>query len=238
MIRLFNEAAEDFLKRDLGSYDTIFMDPPDNSGLEYDGYKDLRDDYYPWLEGLILESMKRCKVLWISYYWKHDITLKFLVHRILRDYHPSWLAKTFIWQFNFGQNMVTDCGSGYRPILRLARYDKAWSTESIRVESERQRLNDSRACETGCVPLDVWEFPRICGNFPERRKWHPTQHPEALMERIYKMSGTRKALDLFAGSGTSIRVAKRLGFDLDTVEISGQYCEKLRSEHGSVLTEE
>lgn len=234
MIKLHHCSAEDFLKRDQGNWDCIFMDPPDNSGLEYDGFIDKRDDYYPWLEGLILESMLRCEVLWISYYWKHDIPLKWIIYRILRDYHPSWVAKTFIWQFTFGQHQYTDCGSGYRPILRLASYDKTWNCEAIKIKSERQRLGDPRAKEGGCVPLDVWSFPRVTGNSKERRSWHPTQHPEALMERIYKMSNCKEICDLFAGSGTSIRVAKRLGLRLDAVEISETYCNLLRQEHEEI----
>jgi len=228
MIKLHCTKAEDFLRRDEGIWDCIFMDPPDNIGLVYQGYDDKRSDYYPWLESLILESLLRCEVLWVSYYWKHDLPIKNMVYRILRDYHPSWFVKSFIWKFNFGQHLYTDCGSGFRFLLRLSRYDTFWNTDAIRIESERMRLGDKRAVLGGCVPLDVWEFPRVVGNSVERRAWHPTQHPEALMERMYLLSNCKSVLDLFGGSGTSIRVCKKLGIDLDIVEISKHYCKKLK----------
>jgi len=223
MIRLFNCDALEFLKRDEKSWDVIFMDPPDNLGLKYIGFVDKRDDYYEWLELMILESMKKCKVLWLSYYWKHDITLKWIVYRILRDYHPSWSAKGFIWKFNFGQHNKNDCGSGFRNILRLSSFEVKWRVNEIKVESERQRLGDKRA-KDGKVPLDVWEFSRVV-NSQERKTWHPTQHPEGLVERMYSMYG-KTFCDLFVGSGTSIRVCKKLGLDLDCCEISKYYCER------------
>lgn len=231
MIRLFNQDARVFIEDCEDEYDCIFMDPPDNIGLKYHGVLDKKDDYYGWLEHLIMESMLKCKVLWISYYWKHDIEIKYLVRRILHNYHPSWTVKNFIWKFNFGQHCYTDCGSGYRNILRLARYDWNWNTDAIKVESVRQQVNDPRAAKGGKVPLDVWEFPRVTGNSTERRSWHPTQHPEALLTRLYKLSNCKTVLDLFVGSGTSIRVCKRLNIDLDCVELSDYYCEQLEKEH-------
>lgn len=230
MIRLYHQEALNFVKS-CGQYDCIFMDPPDNVGLGYAGVKDKRDDYYKWLEDLILESMGKAPIVWISYYWRHDVPLKASLAWILR--HSDWEAKTFIWRFTFGQYNDKDCGSGYRPILRLSRPRVEWSVDAIRIQSERMRLGDSRACGPK-VPDDVWEFPRVVGNSVERREWIPTQHPEALMKRIYLLSGGTKILELFAGSGTGIRVAKRLGFDLDTVELSGDYIKRLRAEHPDI----
>lgn len=227
LIRLFETDALEFI-RSSGQYDCIFMDPPDNIGLGYP-QGDQRGDYYSFLELLIMESLLKCKVFWLSYYWKHDLEIKTMVHRILRNYHPSWSNKTFIWKFNFGQHQYTDCGSGYRSILRLACYGTKWNTNAIKVRSYRQEVGDPRAAGE-CVPLDVWEFPRVVSS-KERRAWHPTQHPEALLKRMYLLSDCKRVLDLFVGSGTSIRVCKSLGIDLDCVELSPYYCKKLREEH-------
>lgn len=227
---IYNAEALEFV-RDCKAYDCIFMDPPDNIGLKYHDIVDKRDDYYEWLELVIMGAMLKAKVVWLSYYWKHDIEIKTMVGRILRAYHPSWQAKTFIWKFNFGQHLYTDCGSGYRSILRLSAYDKKWNTDAIKIESYRLKAGDSRAKPEGCVPLDVWEFPRITGNNKERRRWHPTQHPEALLERMYLLSDCKSVLDLFAGTGTSIRVCKRLGIEIDAVELSEYYYKRLCDEN-------
>ena len=227
---IIHAEALEWLRNCKDKYDMIFMDPPDNIGLKYDGVDDKRSDYYDWLEHLILKSIFLAPIVWVSYYHKHDLKVKAMVNWIIDTIKPSWEARTFIWRFTFGQYRVTDCANGYRPILRLSRPGVKWNFNDVRVPSARMVLGDPRA-KGPRVPDDVFEFPRIVGNSPERRAWIPTQHPEALLERIVKMSGSGKVLELFSGSGTMIRVCKRLGVDLDTVELSKEYCKKLKEEH-------
>ncbi len=243
MIKLINAEALEFLRDCEDDYDMIFMDPPDNIGLNYGEVGDNRSDYYNWLEHLILKSMFLSKVVWISYYHKHDLKIKAMVNWIINTIKPSWEARTFIWRFTFGQYRETDCGSGYRPILRLACPGVKWNCP--RVVSKRMLLGDKRAAGLR-VPDDVWEFPRIVGNSVERRSWIQTQHPEALIERIVRMSlglspcvTSSKVLELFTGSGTMIRTVKRLNcnnfdIDLETVELSKEYCQWLKEEHPEV----
>ena len=141
--------------------------------------------------------------------------------------------KQFIWYFTFGQHRHSDCGNNYRPIMRWTKKDAVIYPDAIRVPSARQlQYNDKRADPRGRVPGDVWEFPRVCGTFHERRKWHPTQHPEALMERIIKMSCVPGDLviGLFAGTGTTLRVCKRLGIDCIGIEMSEAYCARIELE--------
>lgn len=237
-IRLFNAEALEWLKENNGNYDLIFMDPPDNIGLNYGSEINdnrLKTDYYNWLRSIILESMNHSGVIWVSYYWRHMIEVNYIVRNLIRG--RDWEARTFIWNFNFGQYRETDCTNCYRPILRLSRVGTKWHfPESIRVVSERTRLGDPRARGLK-VPGDVWHIPRIQGNNKERRSWCPTQHPEALLKRIILMSTSiynRKILELFTGSGSMIRVAKQLCFDLDTVELNSDYCKQLTKEHPSI----
>lgn len=230
MIKIYQAEALEWLRNCKDGYGMIFMDPPDNVGLPYNGVKDKRSDYYDWLEHLILKSMFVAPIVWVSYYFKHDLKIKAMLNWIIDTLKPSWEARTFIWRYTFGQYRETDCASGYRPILRLSRPGVKWEVNGIRVPSARMEMGDSRAVGPR-VPDDVWEFPRIVGNSSERRAWHPTQHPEALLERIVKMSGAQEVLELFSGSGTMIRVCKRLGVNLDTVELSEAYVNKLKEEH-------
>lgn len=213
-----------------GDFKIIFMDPPDNIGLGYNGYQDnlKPGEYYDRLELLVREALRVGDVIWLSYYWKHDLEIKYRVRRLLSAY---WQAKTFIWRFTFGQHCETDCGSGYRPILRIANQSVKFDADAIRVPSLRQtKYNDPRANPDGRVPDDVFEVPRVTGNAKERRSWHPTQHPEALIERILKLSGPGRVLDCFGGTGTVARVCKRLGWDCVTCEIDPTYCEKINAE--------
>jgi len=72
----------------------------------------------------------------------------------------------------------------------------------------------------------VWEFSRVCGTFKERRSWAQNQHPEALLERIIKLSCRPHDLviDAFGHSFTTARVCRRLGLDCVSIEISPSYC--------------
>ena len=228
---IYNTDCVEFL-RECDRYHMIFADPPDNLGLSYGVYRDKipLSEYYSWLENIMHLGTAKCRVFWLSYYWRHDLEIKRRAWSI-----KAWNAKTFIWRYTFGQHKDSDCGSGFRYLLRLS--SPAWKpdTTGLRVASVRQAIGDKRADPRGRVPDDVWdcdviwdEFPRIVGNSGERRRWHPTQHPEALMERVVKLSGEGKVLDCFAGTGTTLRVCKRLGRECDGVEIDPEYVKRMK----------
>ncbi len=211
----------------------IFADPPDNLGLAYASYKDKMPEerYYDWLELLILKSIAVSQIVWFSYYWAHDLELTHRIRNVLRYRHPSWRYKKILWRFTFGQYTRADCGSGFRYMVRLSGPGVTFDTDAILVESERQRLGDDRACPDGRTPDDVWEFPRVTGNSAERRSWHPTQHPEGLVERILRLCGPygdHGILDLFSGTGTVLRCAKRLDLPAIGCEIDPEYVRQTR----------
>ena len=207
----------------------IFADPPDNLGLKYEGYEDNRNFYLTWLMSVIDTSVRASDIFWMSYFYKYQAAVL--------DYcrnEENW--RQFIWRFTFGQHNKYDCGNGYRPILRIIRNNAEIFPDAIRVPSKRQALyNDKRANPKGRVPDDVWEFSRVCGTFKEKRRWHPNQHPEALIERIVKFSTKEGDLviDMFAGTGTVNRVCKRLKRRCIGIEISPYYYEKIKEETGA-----
>jgi site-specific DNA-methyltransferase (adenine-specific) len=133
------------------------------------------------------------------------------------------------WYYTFGQDQTSRGRYGlcYRPIYWLN--SDYVQPEEIKVPSARQaKYNDKRAAPGGKMPPNVWEFPRICGTFHERRKHCPTQLPEALVERIIKghcRPGGR-VLDPFAGSATTAIVCQRLKIDCVTIDVSEQYIKK------------
>lgn len=206
----------------------IFADPPDNLGMKYNGFVDKipYPDYMENLFAWISMAVKNAETVWFSMYYKY-------LHTMLFHAYGCGDARLFIWRFTFGQHNKHDCGNGYRPIIRIMRPGAKLYPDTIRVPSARQlKYNDKRANSTGRVPDDVWEFPRVCGTFNERRKWHPNQHPEALIERIVKLSTKPGDLviDMFAGTGTVNRVCKRLNRSCIGIEISKFYCDKIGEE--------
>jgi len=78
---------------------------------------------------------------------------------------------------------------------------------------------------------DTWYFPRVCGTFKERGGFHGCQMPEQLLGRIIKACSNEGDLvvDPFAGSGTTLAVAKKLGRKYLGTEISEQYVAEIRA---------
>lgn len=75
---------------------------------------------------------------------------------------------------------------------------------------------------------DTWYLSRLCGTFKERQGWHPCQLPEALLERIIKLSSGKGdvVFDPFVGSGTTLAVAARMGRQWIGCELSDEYAAK------------
>jgi site-specific DNA-methyltransferase (adenine-specific) len=128
--------------------------------------------------------------------------------------------------------------------------DFTFNADAIRVPSARQLVyGDRRANPTGRLPddtwilrpqdvrdsftseEDTWYFPRVCGTFKERAGWHGCQMPEQLLGRIIRAcshSG-EVVLDPFAGSGTTLAVAKKLGRRYLGFELSGEYAARVEA---------
>ena len=123
-----------------------------------------------------------------------------------------------------------------------------FNAASVRVPSARQTTYaDRRANPTGKLPddtwvlrpqederfftpdSDTWYVARVCGTFKERTP-HPCQMPEAVLERILRVSSNPGdlVLDPFAGSGTTLAAAKGLGRRYLGIELSSEYAERIR----------
>jgi len=77
---------------------------------------------------------------------------------------------------------------------------------------------------------DTWYLPRVNGTFKERAGWHGCQMPEQLLGRIIRACSNpgEIVLDPFAGSGTTLAVAKKLGRQFIGFEFSRQYAARAR----------
>ena len=65
-----------------------------------------------------------------------------------------------------------------------------------------------------------------CGKAPQDERWgHPTPKPEALMVKVVSMFGGDVLIDPFAGSGTTLVAAKRIGKRAIGIEVDEAYCE-------------
>ena len=223
----------------------VFADPPDNRGLEYDGYDDkLHHIEYMQKLGRWSAFCVKAAPFGATYFSiAHPYQLA-VGDGLNESVPPEYGIRTFIWHYTFGQHNTHDFGTCFRPIFRILHKDAVVYPDQVRIPSARQKkYKDKRADPRGRVPGDVWNFPRVCGTFKERRKWFPTQHPEALVERCIKFSVDLKnplnhlVIDPFLGSGTTLRVCQRLGVPFVGIETSEKYCRKVAQETGAKVVE-
>lgn len=88
------------------------------------------------------------------------------------------------------------------------------------------RKNPPQPYNTEKVPGNVWDFSRVRFKMDEYEN-HPTQKPEALLERIIKASSNvgDVVLDPFSGSYTTTAVAVRLGRIGVGIDMNSDYFE-------------
>jgi len=224
------------------SWRMLFMDPPDAIGLGYGEYNDRRkaSEYLDWLEYIMGLATTVADITWVSYNAKWTFQVGRIVCKLVED--KQLQAKPCVQTFTFGQHNQRDLGNNHRPLVRLMHEGVELYPDAIRVPSWRQEHGDKRADSRGRVPGDWFDFTRVTGNSKQRRKWHPTQLHEGLVERCIKLScGTEDAvIDAFSGTGTTLRVCKRLGISCLAIELDTNYCKNIANENdieivGSVI---
>jgi DNA modification methylase len=243
-----------------GCAQLAFADPPFNIGYEYDSYDDRRsgDDYLSWCRSWLTELRRVLSAdgtFWLAIGDDFAAELKVMATRELGFFCRSWV----VWYYTFGVNCKQKFSRSHTHLFHFVRNPKAFTfnTESIRVPSARELVyGDKRANPKGRLPddtwilrpqdlpegfepdEDTWYFPRVCGTFKERSGWHGCQMPEQLLGRIIRVSSHAGDLviDPFAGSGTTLAVAKKLGRSYFGCELSEEYAARI-SERLAVIKE-
>lgn len=235
-----------------GSVDLVFADPPFNIGYKYDLYEDRKgaDEYLTWtrqwVEG-VKRALKPDGSFWLAIGDDFAAELKVLCQRDLGFCCRSWV----IWYYTFGVNCTKKFSRSHTHLFHFVKDRKkfTFNAAAIRVPSARQLVyGDSRAQEDGRLPddtwilrpqdrgdsfgseEDVWYFPRVCGTFKERAGFHGCQMPEQLLARIIRVSSNPGDLvvDPFAGSGSTLVVAKKLERDWLGFELSENYAQRVQ----------
>lgn len=241
-----------------GVVDLVFADPPFNIGYKYDLYEDRKsaDEYLSWSSrwvGAVKRALKPSGSFWLAIGDDFAAELKTLVQRDFGFSCRSWV----IWYYTFGVNCSRKFSRSHTHIFHFVKDPKSFTfnADDIRVPSARQLVYaDSRAVSKGRLPddtwilrphdvvdgfeanHDVWYFPRVCGTFKERAGFHGCQMPEQLLARIITTSSNPGDLvvDPFAGSGSTLVVAKKLHRDWIGFELSENYAEQIRKRISTV----
>jgi len=233
-----------------GCVDLAFADPPFNIGYEYDVYDDrqTRADYLLWTERWLQAVRRVLKPAGSFYVAIGDEYVAELKVRL--DSLGLTLRNWIVWHYTFGVSCQQKFNRSHAHILYYVMDPKrfTFNPDAIRVPSARQTTYaDRRANPKGKLPddtwvlrpqedagyflpeSDTWHVPRVCGTFKERTG-HPCQMPEAVLERIIRVSSNPGdlVLDPFAGSGTTLATACRLGRRYLGIELSAEYAEAVR----------
>jgi site-specific DNA-methyltransferase (adenine-specific) len=213
---------------DKHSVDLVLADPPYNLGFDY-GYgpkADRRPDYDIWCERWInwcYRALKPSGSMWIISGQEHGADIDIAMQRC-----GMTMRNRVTWHETFGVYCHNKFGRTSRPIYYAVKDAKrfTFNKSAVTVPSARQtKYGDRRAAPGGKVMGDVWQINRVCGTFRERVKGVPTQLPEELVERIIRVSSNESdtVLDPFAGSGTTLAVAARLGRHAIGCELNPEY---------------
>ncbi len=236
-----------------GSVDLAFADPPFNIGYEYDVYHDRRtDEEYldwsrRWIRG-VARALKPNGTFWLAIGDEYAAELKLIAQNDAGFTCRSWV----IWYYTFGVNCTRAFSRSHTHLFYFVKDPKDFTfnadNPAIRVPSARQLVYaDGRANPKGRLPdntwilrpqdvpngfaadQDTWYFPRVAGTFKERQGFHGCQMPEQLLGRILRACSNPQdlVLDPFAGSGTTLAVAKKLGRRWIGFELSKEYVERI-----------
>ncbi|VTS07274.1 DNA-methyltransferase [Tuwongella immobilis] len=225
--------------------DLAFADPPFNIGYEYDQYDDRRSraDYLQWTDAWLAAVKRVLKPTGAFFVAIGDEYVAELKVRL--DALGLSMRNWIVWHYTFGVNCTRKFNRSHAHILYYVADPKRFTfhADAVRVPSARQTTYaDRRANPRGKLPddtwvlrpqedprcfppgSDTWYFARVCGTFKERTE-HPCQMPEAVLDRIIRVSSNPGdwVLDPFAGSGTTLAAAKRLGRNYLGVELSADY---------------
>jgi len=230
-----------------------FADPPFNIGYAYDTYDDRRtaDDYLAWSKrwlGEVIRVLRPDGSFWLAIGDEYAAELKVMATRELGLTCRSWV----VWYYTFGVHCKSKFARSHAHLFHFVRDPEAFTfnVDAIRVPSARELVYaDKRANAAGRLPDDTWilrpqdlpegftadgdtwYFPRVCGTFKERSGWHGCQMPEQLLGRIIRVSSNPDdvVFDPFAGSGTTLAVAKKLGRRFLGCELSPAYATRITS---------
>lgn len=213
----------------------IFADPPYNIGKRFSSFHDRweSDHAYAqwctrWLDLCISKLAPNGTVYVMA-------STQAMPHLDLYLRSRLVVLSRIVWTYDSsGVQAKKYFGSLYEPMLHAVKNPDRYTfnSDAIAVEARtgavRQLIDYRKPIPTVYnskkVPGNVWFFPRVRYRMDEYEE-HPSQKPEALLERIILASSNPGdlVLDPFAGTFTTGAVAKRLGRRFVGIEREREY---------------
>ncbi|MEQ1861251.1 MAG: site-specific DNA-methyltransferase [Chthoniobacteraceae bacterium] len=205
------------------SVDLVIADPPYNLGKDYGNNRDLKawHEYEQFTDAWIQQAIRILKPTGSIYVF---MGVRFIskLFAALEDKHGLLFNSWITWHYTQGMGRKVGFSPRHEDILFFSKTrDFTFNLDAVRVPQKYYRQRNNMA---GANPGDVWQFSHVHYCSAERVE-HPTQKPEALMERIIRASSNPDdlVLDPFVGSGTTTRVAALLGRRWIGIDINPDY---------------
>ncbi len=217
------------------SVDLIFVDPPYNIGKKFSQFEDRWPsdvEYANWAYKWIDECTRVLKPTGTMYLMTSTQAMPYFDLYVRAR---LTILSRIVWSYDSsGVQARKYYGSMYEPILHCVKNPKSYTfnANDILVEAKtgaKRKLIDYRGdipkpYNTKKIPGNVWNFPRVRYRMDEYEV-HPSQKPEALLDRIIRASSNQgdTILDPFSGTFTTAAIAKKLGRKSISIESQDEY---------------
>ena len=204
----------------------IVTSPPYNLGKEYEARTSL-DNYLEMQERVIGECVRllhpQGSICWQVGNYVNDgeiVPLDSVLYPLFRNQGLK-LRNRIVWHFGHGLHSKRRLSGRYETINWWTKNDNyTWNLDPIRVPSKYPDKRYFKGPNIGKLsgnpkgknPSDVWEFPNVKNNHPEKTI-HPCQFPVELVERlVLSMTNAGDAIfDPYMGVGSSAIAALKHG---------------------------
>lgn len=224
MSTVYHGSCFDVLRRhvDDSSIDLIFADPPYNIGKIFGEFQDKwpsDDAYAEWCQDWLALCLKKLKPNGSLYVMTSTQAMPYLDLWLRARCH---ILSRIVWHYDSsGVQAKKFYGSMFEPMLFCVKDPKSYTFNASDIEVEaktgavRNLIDYRKATPTPYkntkVPGNAWYFSRVRYRMHEYED-HPSQKPQALLERVIKASSNPGdlVLDPFGGTFTTSAVAQSL----------------------------
>jgi site-specific DNA-methyltransferase (adenine-specific) len=219
------DAIESMRELPSASVDLIIADPPYNLGKDYGNNKDLKawHHYEEFTEEWLTEAIRLMKPT-SSIYVFMGVRFISSLFTLMEDKFNLNFNGWITWHYTQGMGRKRGFSPRHEDLLSFTKSDNyTFNLDDVRIPQKYFRKRNNM---NGANPGDVWQFSHVHYCSAEREK-HPTQKPEALMERMIGASSNEGdlVLDPFSGSGTTCRVAKIMNRKWIGIDLNPEYIE-------------